>query len=93
MNLTGVAPVSESATLTRYVVDADHSNAYEAWKRMGSPLPLSTAQSTQLEEAGKLATVGAPETVSFENGTLKLTFPLPRQAVMLLVFQRHQTSQ
>ena len=92
LNLTGVTPVSESATLTRYVVDADHSNAYEAWKRMGSPLPLSTAQHTQLEEAGKLATVGAPETVSFENGALELTFPLPRQAVMLLVFQRHQTS-
>ncbi len=32
---------SGDAKMTRYSIDADHSNSYEAWQRMGSPQPLS----------------------------------------------------
>ena len=86
LNLSGLSPAGEPVSLTRYLIDADHSNAYEAWLRMGSPLPLSAAQFTQLEAAGKLAAAGAPETLPVTAGALKVSFPLARQAVTLLVF-------
>ena len=72
------------ATLTHYRVDRDHSNAYEAWKRMGSPQPPSAEQKTALEFMGKLQALKPPERVSVEKRQLTLTVTLPRQAVSLL---------
>ena len=37
-------------TLTHYRVDSDHSNAYTAWKAMGSPQPPTPAQYAALEK-------------------------------------------
>ena len=87
LNLNGVSPANGLAKLTRFVIDADHSNAYETWLRMGSPFPLSAQQFAQLESAGKLATLGSPEDVRIETGGAKLKFSLPRQAVELLIFE------
>jgi xylan 1,4-beta-xylosidase len=71
-------------TLTHYRVDRDHSNSYEAWKRFGSPQPPTPAQHAQLERAGRLATLRAPERARVADGRLRLTFALPRQGVSLL---------
>jgi xylan 1,4-beta-xylosidase len=73
------------AKLTRYLIDADHSNSYQAWLRMGSPLPLSEPQFSELEKAGQLEMVGQPEKVRVENGGVDMKFHLPRQAVTLFV--------
>jgi|SRR5665213_1050451 len=74
------------ATLTQYRIDADHSNAYAAWLRMGSPLPLSEKQYSELEKAGQLAKL-EPQKLSVKNGKADLQFLLPRQAVSLLVLE------
>jgi xylan 1,4-beta-xylosidase len=71
-------------TLTHSRVDRDHSNAYEAWKKMGSPQPPSSEQRTALEFMGKLEVLKAPEQVHVEEGRLTLTFALPRQGVSLV---------
>ena len=71
-------------TVTHYRVDQDHSNSYEAWKKMGSPQAPTPAQYAELEKAGKLQTLGSAERVRVERGELKLTFQLPRQGVSLL---------
>ena len=34
----------KNITVTQYRIDADHSNSYEAWKKMGSPQTPTTAQ-------------------------------------------------
>jgi xylan 1,4-beta-xylosidase len=73
-------------TLTQYRIDAEHSNAYEAWKKMGSPEPPSPAQYDQLLKAGQLQTLAPAERVRVENGRVRLTVTLPRQAVSLLRF-------
>jgi xylan 1,4-beta-xylosidase len=73
------------AKLTHYRIDAEHSNAYEAWKRMGSPRLLSDKQFSELEKAGQLALLGPQEKVRVENGRANVQFNLPRQAVTLLV--------
>jgi xylan 1,4-beta-xylosidase len=85
--LSGLPLPNGTATLTRYTIDAQHSNAYEAWKQMGSPLTPSPEQYAQLEQAGQLAEEGAPEKISVADGVLKLRIRLPRQAVSLLVFK------
>jgi xylan 1,4-beta-xylosidase len=71
--------------LTQYRIDANHSNSYEAWLRMGSPLPLSETQFAELEKAGQLAELEPPKNLRVNDGKLDLKFPLPRQAVALLV--------
>ena len=71
-------------TLTHYRVDAEHSNSYEAWKKIGSPQPPAAAQYAQLERAGKLQMMAAPERIAVKNGRFELAVTLPRQAVSLL---------
>jgi xylan 1,4-beta-xylosidase len=78
-------PKNGSATVTQYLIDADHSNSYEAWKRMGSPLMPTPEQYAQLEKAGKLAQAGEPEKIQIENGKADVKLKLARQAVSLLV--------
>ena len=60
---------------------ATHSNAYEAWKKMGSPQAPTAEQRTALEFMGKLQVLKAPERVTVADGRLTVTFTLPRQAV------------
>jgi xylan 1,4-beta-xylosidase len=76
-----------NATMTRYVIDADHSDSYQAWLRMGSPQPLSDEQYSELERAGQLAMIGQPERLRVENGKATVKLALPRQAVILLIVE------
>jgi xylan 1,4-beta-xylosidase len=71
-------------TVTHYRIDHERSNAYEAWRKIGSPQPPTSAQYAALEKAGKLQRLGAAQRVAVERGTLRLTSSLPRQAVSLL---------
>jgi xylan 1,4-beta-xylosidase len=74
-----------NAKLTQYRIDADHGNSYAAWLRMGSPLPLSEEQYSELEKAGQLVALVPQKMVRVEDGKVDLKFPMPRQAVSLLV--------
>jgi xylan 1,4-beta-xylosidase len=79
---------SGSAKLTHYRIDEQHSNAFTAWKRLGSPPGPSVAQYKQLVAAGKLEPLrDAPATVAIENATASLKFALPRQGVSLVVLE------
>ena len=71
--------------LAHYRIDADHSNSYAAWLRMGASLPLSAKQFAELEKAGQLAELEPPKNLRVQDGKLVLNFPLPRAAVSLLV--------
>jgi xylan 1,4-beta-xylosidase len=74
----------ERLSLHHYRVDAEHSNSYEAWKKMGSPQKPSPEQYAQLERAGQLQLFGSPEWLRATNGRVTLKFSLPRQGVSLL---------
>jgi xylan 1,4-beta-xylosidase len=71
-------------TLTHYRIDAEHSNAYEAWKKMGSPQEPTDSQYADLERAGKLQALGTPERLTVRNRRVDVSVTLPRQAVSLL---------
>src|SRR6185369_4460501 len=70
--------------LTEYRVDAEHSNSYEAWKKMGSPQKPSPEQYKQLEQAGHLQRKGLHERLPSTGGRVTLKLNLPRQGVSLL---------
>jgi len=75
---------TKSVTLTQYLVDATHSNSYEAWKKMGSPQNPTKEQIATLEKAGMLETVGKPQKLTVKNGNLTINTSLARQGVALL---------
>ena len=85
--IDGMPLTAGTARLTRYAVDAEHSNAFTAWQKLGSPSDPTPEQYTQLEEAGKLARVGGVEVVDLKKGGVQMTLLLPRQAVSLLVLE------
>jgi xylan 1,4-beta-xylosidase len=83
--LTGIPLKASAARLQHFRIDDEHSNAFTAWKALGSPQRPTAEQYAQLEKAGRLTTVAAPEAVQVENGQTMIRLKLPRQAVSLLV--------
>jgi xylan 1,4-beta-xylosidase len=80
------AATAAGAKVTHYRIDDAHSNAFTAWKKMGSPPGPNVAQYKQLLAAGQLATLSdAPAGVAIADGVATLKFSLPRQAVSLVV--------
>jgi len=71
----------KSATLTEYRIDCNNSNAYEVWKKMGSPQNPDAKQIAELEKAGQLKMIGKPVKKLDLN---KITLSLPRQGVSFL---------
>ena len=85
LSLTGLALPDGPVKAQQFRIDADHSNSYAAWKRLGQPLPLSPAQYAKLEAAGQLAELAAPKSLHVREGAANMKLDLPRQAVALLV--------
>jgi xylan 1,4-beta-xylosidase len=87
LELNEIPLANGEATLTHYRVDAEHSNSYEAWKRMGSPKAPTPEQYAQLEKAGQLAQLGDAGKIPVKDGKATAHFSLPRQGVSLLVME------
>lgn len=82
LNITGLP--KGRLLVQHYRVDNENSNAYEAWKKMGSPAQPSKEQYAQLEQAGQLHLLDSPRWISAENGGTRVTFDLPRHGVSLI---------
>jgi len=74
----------KQVSVQRYLVDATHSNAYDAWQKEGSPQQPTEAQKAALIQAGKLDTVLASRPVTVHDGSVTLPFSLARQGVSLV---------
>jgi len=86
--VAGLPAAASEARLTHYRVDEHHSNPYDAWRRMGSPIAPNDRQYRQLQEASNLAKLAdAPANLRIEQGATTLKFTLPRQGVSLLVVE------
>lgn len=87
LSLAGLPTRASSAVLKHFRIDADHSNAFEVWKRMGSPATPSAIQLKQLEQAGQLAAMTGPGKLDIRDGKAQLRVTLPRQAVSLVTIE------
>ncbi len=72
------------ALLRHYRIDETHSNAWSAWKAMGSPQHPSGEQYASLEASGQLQELGSPQWIAVKNGQAAVEITLPRQAVSLI---------
>lgn len=75
---------AKTVKVTRFLIDQNHSNSYEVWKKMSSPQQPTSAQITQLEKSGMLQTVGNQQQMIVANGQLTINMKLERQGVELL---------
>jgi xylan 1,4-beta-xylosidase len=82
VTIDGIA--ATTITLTQYRIDNEHSNSYEAWKKMGSPQNPTKEQIVVLEKAGQLQMIANPQTLKTTNGKLTVNVDMPQQAVALL---------
>ena len=85
LSIAGLPEAAKSLKLDHFRIDDGHSNAYSAWKRMGSPQQPTADQKAKLVEAGKLQMMGEAQAMKSEEGALLTKLSLPRQAVSLLV--------
>jgi xylan 1,4-beta-xylosidase len=84
LTIAALPPDAGRVLVRHYRIDRDHSNAYTAWKEMGSPQSPTPEQFAKLKAAGQLQLFDSPRWVRQQKGTLQLQFPLPRQAVSLV---------
>jgi xylan 1,4-beta-xylosidase len=84
LTVTGLTESAPLALLEHFRVDHNHSNAFTAWKEMGSPQSPSPEQRDQLQRAGQLQLLTSPAWIPIERGTIHLQFTLPRQGVSLV---------
>jgi len=74
---------AKEITLAEYRIDNEHSNSYEAWKKMGSPQNPTQEQIKELEKAGQLQMINKPAKMKVKDKmTMKIS--LPGQGVSLL---------
>ena len=84
LSLSGVPNAAGRVRIEHFRIDDEHSNAYSAWKQMGSPAHPSPEQYARLEASGQLQLLDSPQWRSPKDGKLDLAFPLPRHAVSLV---------
>jgi xylan 1,4-beta-xylosidase len=74
--------------VTRYLIDADHSNAYGVWQSQGKPARPSESQWDEMREAEILAVVDGPTEIDFNGSAYTASFDLKGHAVTLLLFKK-----
>jgi len=84
LEITGVPGTVTRALVRHYRIDETHSNAWTAWKAMGSPQHPTPEQYARLEAAGQLQMADSPRWVAVRGGRAMLEFSLPRQGVSLI---------
>jgi xylan 1,4-beta-xylosidase len=84
LEIEGLPANASRGLLEHFRVDASHSNAFTAWKDMGSPQAPSEKQYEQLQSAGQLQLLDSPAWVDLRGGNARVQFSLPRQGISLL---------
>lgn len=79
-----VAGAPEGAAYEHYRVDLRHSNAHTAWREIGSPSRPTAEQYAVLERAGALQRIDQTPPERAADGSMRLSFSLPCQAVSLI---------
>jgi xylan 1,4-beta-xylosidase len=84
VTVTGIPAGVKRVLLEYYRIDDTHSNAYSAWKNMGSPQSPTPDQYAQLKAAGQLELLNSPQWLDVAGGKVTIESALPLQAVSLL---------
>ena len=84
VTVRGIPAGTSRVRLTHYRIDDTHSNAYTAWKAMGSPQKPTPAQLDELRSKEGLQLLESPSWLTVENGTVQVTAWMPSHSISLL---------
>jgi xylan 1,4-beta-xylosidase len=84
LEVDGLPVGAKRALLDHFRVDSTHSNAFTAWKEMGSPQSPSATQFDELQNEGQLQLLTSPAWMNIQTGSLHLQFSLPKQSMSLV---------
>jgi xylan 1,4-beta-xylosidase len=84
LRVDGLPQSVHSTLIAEYRIDDEHSNAYTAWRSMGSPQSPTPQQVEKLKSAGRLQLLATPGTSAVHAGTVDMSITLPRQGVSLI---------
>ena len=84
VQISGFNEKVDRGLLEHFQIDSAHSNAFAAWKDLGSPQPPTSEQYKKLESAAQLQLVTSPAWLHIQDGTAHLQVELPRQGLSLL---------
>lgn len=76
-------PIRERLATKEYLMDAQHSNAYAEWQKMGSPAEPTAKQFLRLQSVAHLQSSAAVGTIMADR-SVELSIKLERQAVELI---------
>ena len=82
--VSGLPAKASRRLVEQFRIDSNHSNAFTAWKEMGSPQSPTDAQNELLQRAGQLQLFTSPAWVPIARGAAHLQFALPRQGLSLV---------
>jgi xylan 1,4-beta-xylosidase len=82
--ISGLPAQTSRALLEHFRVDSSHSNAFAAWKELGSPRSPSGEQYEYLQRAGQVQLLNSPAWIPVAQGATNLQLALPRQGISLL---------
>ena len=80
----GMPAKAQRGLMEHFRVDSTHSNAFAAWKEIGSPQSPTSSQYEQLERAGQLQLLDSPAWFPINQGATRLQLSLPRQGISLV---------
>jgi xylan 1,4-beta-xylosidase len=83
IQIAGIPDAAKRVLVRHYRIDDTHSNAFTAWKNMGSPQQPTPEQYAALEAAGQLQELESPHWMNAGTQT-NVAIRLPRQGVSLL---------
>ncbi len=84
LTITGLPLPVQRGLLEHFRIDSDHSNAFSAWKLLGSPAAPTPEQYAKLESDGQLQLLDSPQWIRIDHGVVHLKFELPRQGISLI---------
>jgi len=84
VTVRGLPKAAARVLVTHYRIDDSHSNAYTAWKAMGSPQKPSAEQITELKAKDGLQLLDSPHWMDVQSGSVTLPTDMPRHAVSLI---------
>jgi xylan 1,4-beta-xylosidase len=84
LSISGLPKKNNHGRLEHFRIDSNHSNAFTAWKDMGSPQSPTVKQYEQLQRAGQLQLLSSPAWMPIAQGGAHVQFALPRQGLSLV---------
>ncbi len=87
ITVKGIPAGIRRVLVENYRIDQTHSNAYTAWKQMGSPQDPTPAQYAKLRSEEGLQLLTSPEWAGVKDGAVHVSAQMPPESVSLLALR------